>query len=289
MRTDPTAMADLTLQLNFGAPYHRLAAAMNLTLEHTLTCLHGMAALSALPEHLSTTDGAGGLGLKLPVRPLAEARPDAERWLFTNAFRDSIEHVAAFFEGLREADALLTLSDRGTFTSEDLTTTVMEPAAAFDRLHFYLKVQELDRRGLIPPADAPHLISINGARNCFVHRGGVVSLRDVDAQRASDAATGRLRVTWTHPTLFARGPEGREEGVRAGSVVEAGTTVFLRTEVIERAYAVGERVQATEEDLIGIWWTVTQFGARASLLLQAKAAARGFTFPELQPDVAAGH
>jgi hypothetical protein len=262
---------DLTLSINFNAPQLRLGRDMNETLEHTLLSLHGVASLAESPARLSTSHGGDLPELQAHSRPLEIVRPGLERWLFTSAFRDAIEHVAAFFEAIREADALLSLSGTSSFTHDQFVEAVVAPAATFDRRFFPQKIEYLRQKDLMPPVFDPHLLSINNARNCLVHRRGVVGAQDVDG-------AGAMRVSWRRPTIFSRSPGGATRPVRIGDTVEAGTELLSEVVPVEKVFSIGEPVHFGGEDIMGIWWTVLQFGARTTQLLFDKARAAGFVF-----------
>lgn len=126
-------MADDTLSVDLNAPLRRLGRDLSATLECALLSVHGLRALGAAPTNLSTdsTPADIAIALEIPARTIDRSRPDAERWIFANAFREAIEHVAAFFEGLREADAFLSLiSTSRTFTHDAYAHAVSEPAGA---------------------------------------------------------------------------------------------------------------------------------------------------------------
>lgn len=263
---------NLTIEINFGAPQLRLIRDMNQALECTLLSLHGLGAMTEVPSQLAADAGRDLPSIAMTPRPLDASRPDAERWLFANAFRDAIEHVAAYFEALREADALLSLSGRASFTQEELAETVVAPARAFEGYNFPKKVGRILAMGLISAKDEAHLLSINDARNCLVHRRGTVGEKDVDP------ATGTMRVTWERPALFVRSPSGQEKPLQRDDIMEAGAQMFMRIEPVERLFRVGESVHFDAADIMGIWHTILQFGNRSTTLLFDKARAHGFVF-----------
>lgn len=267
---------DLTLQLNFNAAYNCLDRDVTLALERLIVTLEGLEKITKLPPDLATSHRSDVPEMQIAARPLDVVRADTERWILANAFRDLIEEVSAFFEGLRSTDATLDLVGR-TFTIEEFRATVEAPAGPFDRLTFPDKLDRLSARKVIPADVDLCLLGINRARNCLVHRRGIVGERDVDE-------SGTLRMAWMRPLLVARMPDGREIPLRPGAILEGGAEVFVRMPAAGRAFRRGEAIQLTAEDVAGIWWTIRQIGQAATQLVKAKAVALGFTFDDEKED-----
>jgi hypothetical protein len=264
----------LTLQLHFDAPYRRLLSDLARGLERVTLALDGLSRAAEMPRELRTSGQTGSPNLQITPRALDVVKPETTRWLIASAFRDWVEDIAGYFEQLRQLDAVMGLSDRETFTEEDLRAAVDAPARAFDKLQFHEKVARLTAQDLLG-AHATHILSINAARNCLVHRRGFVGDRDVAA-----SADRTLRVTWISLRLAARSPDGAVRDVVPGMILEGGTDIIARTIPVERVYREGEAIDFSTGDLVEIWWTIDQFARQAHDLVIAKARRLGFTFSD---------
>lgn len=91
------------------------------------------------------------------------------------------------------------------------------------------------------------LLSINGARNCLVHRHGVVQDADKNCEEG-------LRVHWTRPSLKVKGASGVHP-LALGDAVNAGESIVFTQEKADKVFAVRESVEFTVQELNDLCWT----------------------------------
>lgn len=268
------SMIDAThasIKPNFDAPLNRLKRDVTLGLERLIFSLDALRSVTELPATVRTTHGSDVPEIEINARELSVVRDDTERWLLANAFRDVIEEIAVFFEGLRWLDAVIGLSDEPKLTLERFREVVEAPAKSFDKFPFHVKVERLLECGLLPTDSDAFLNGINAARNCLVHRRGLVGERDLGTANA-------LCVAWSRPSAVARLPDGTEVAVRPGIELPGETELSIRYKATARVFRLGDRIQFSAEDFAGIWMSVSHFGEISTQLLRKKAEGHGFVF-----------
>lgn len=116
---------------------------------------------------------------------------------------------------------------------------------------------------------ASHIRSINCARNCFVHRGGLVSEVDYNIET-------EMRVTWYRLHVYIK--KGEAESTLIDGA-ERGGDVFVRREEAMKSFVVGQTLQFSEQDFIDVCWTLNLFGEDLLKSLKECGVKRG-AYPE---------
>jgi hypothetical protein len=96
------------------------------------------------------------------------------------------------------------------------------------------------------------VLSINAARNCFVHRHGAVSDRDVNDE-------GVLEVKWTRHRIFIQNEDG-EQDLIIGKVLEVGSKICMKVEEKEKPFSIGDQLSFSIEEMSEIIWCFFLFG-----------------------------
>ena len=139
-----------------------------------------------------------------------------------------------------------------------------------------LLIYTMGRQGVATPAHymkqwipdtADDLFTINQARNCLVHRNGVVSDQDCNA-------VDGLEVKWIKLEIFvARGDENRT--LTIGSDVHSGEKIGVRFAKTTRLFHRGDRVTFTAQEFVEICLAILLFGKDLTQRLNAYGEARG--------------
>lgn len=266
-------MASHEVSFNFNNLFVGLDATTMLSIEKAAIGLDMAGRIAAAPSLLNVPEG---IGIQFNARPLTDVRQDFEAWVLTNTFRDCIEAVAHFLEEGRRLAAALTLSGRDEI-----------PALEFDDALHGKVARKFHRAGLPDKSEAmrstygltwspdieDRVNSINAARNCLVHRRGIVG--------EDDCKNGQpMALRWLRPVLHARAPDGTVSELRPTTAVVGGTEVFFITVPEERAFAIGERFTITANEFASVWWTIRTFGLAVTEALVAFAKTKGITFAE---------
>ena len=183
-----------------------------------------------------------------------DACSDYQDWIFGNGLRDVIEAVGAFLEEIRQVLAIWSLGDRQT-TGEQLTGAtwnedMLVAAKRFHRLGFPDKLENL-RSSFHAHVDSvldEHVLSVNAARNCLVHRRGIVSERDLNRD-------GALVIKWRRLAMILQDEDG-EHPLVLGKRLEKASTLLVKTESRTREFGIGERVVFTSTEFIEICWSM---------------------------------
>ena len=163
------------------------------------------------------------------------ARERSRRWILASGLRDSIELLNPFLEAARKICACYALAKRSPITRGDLTRHLEAEAHTFDCLGFPKKMTYFkEKYGLdvLPPL-AAEVLSINKARNCLVHRQGVVSRKDFHCDEG-------LLVQWQRLRLSVRGP-GDERTITPPAELQTGEEVSLAFEKTSRLFGPGDK------------------------------------------------
>jgi hypothetical protein len=173
-------------------------------------------------------------------------------WILSAGFRDAIESLGAFLESANRVlsiwDLLKKQAASSLVTVGDWNSIFLDSGNKFHRLGLPDKIHNLcDNKCLNVPEDLKiQVLSINIARNCCVHRKGIVSDRD------SNTADG-LKVEWRHMKIFLQDEDGERDLV-LGQRVEKDSVFSVRFENSEKLFGVGESIIFTVEEISGIIW-----------------------------------
>ena len=183
-----------------------------------------------------------------------EARADYEDWVFGNGFRDVIESVGGFLEEVRQVVAIWSLGDRQAageqLTGKALHEEMTDAPKRFHRLGFPDKLNTL-RNSFdvhVDPNLDDQVLSVNAARNCLVHRRGIVSERDLNGD-------GLLVVRWRRLAMFLQNEDG-EYPVVFGDPLEKAASVVVQTQDASKKFRLGERVVFTSTEFAEICWSM---------------------------------
>jgi hypothetical protein len=93
------------------------------------------------------------------------------------------------------------------------------------------------------------LLSINNARNCLVHRRGIISKRDLNSDDT-------MVVEWRKLHIFLQNQDGEHDLV-IGQIVEKESAICLRVKDEQKAFGLGERVMFTAQEFANVTWGCT--------------------------------
>jgi hypothetical protein len=200
-----------------------------------------------------------------------------QEWILSAGFRDAIESLGAFLESANRVLSIWDLMKKqdanSPVTVGDWKSVFLDSGNRFHRLGLPDKIESLcGNRGFNVPLDLKmQVLSINIARNCCVHRKGVVSDRD------SNTADG-LRVEWRRMKVFLEDEDGERDLV-LGQRVEKGSVVAVRFENEEKLFGIGESLAFTVEQISGIIWCLFIFGSTVVEEIGKFGEVNGFLTP----------
>ncbi len=198
-------------------------------------------------------------------------------WVLSNGFRDAIESIGVYLESVHRVLSIWELVEKqkgGTPISDgEWNSLFLDGGNRFHRLGLPDKLDHICLTHEIGVKDSykEQILSINIARNCYVHRNGVVSDRDTNKE-------GSLRVSWSRLHTFLQDEDG-EHPLVIGRTVEKGSTLCVRAEESEKAFAIGERLSFSVAEMSEILWCLFLFSNDLVMAISKFGEAKGFINP----------
>lgn len=211
-----------------------------------------------------------------------DARSDYQDWVYGNGLRDVLESVGSFLEEVRQVLALWALGDRQAagerLTGASWNTEMEDAAKRFHRLGFPDKVEIL-RTGFGTQVEGilnEHVLAANNARNCLVHRRGIVSARDLNRGKA-------LVVSWRRMAVLLQDEDG-EHALVLGKSLEKDSTILMTVEDTTKEFGLGERVIFTAAEFAEICWSMYLYSFAWGEALNQSGMKRGYiAAPPVEP------
>ena len=179
-------------------------------------------------------------------------------WVLSNGFRDSIESAGVFLESAHRVLSVWELIEKqnsgATITGDEWNQIFQDVGNKFHRLGLPDKLEHIsESHGIeIKESFNEQILSINIARNCFVHRNGIVSDRDLNTVNA-------LKVKWSRLHTFLQNEDGEQDLIH-GMLVEKESTVCVRFDENEKSFSLNDHLSFTVEEMSEILWCLFLFG-----------------------------
>ena len=201
------------------------------------------------------------------------ARQLFHRWVLACGFRDATEALAPLLEEARTVGVVA--SAGRTITAAVWKDQVLGGRQKFDRMTLKDKIHLLVQvcgSGIVPSL-MPQVETIVVARNCLVHRRGVVGERDINHKTPEGDS---LKVEWLAPQFVVTSPDGGERVItELPFVVKGGGTIVLRQMASSRTFRRGETVDLTASEFNNVCWTLLMFAKQLVANLRDLLVAKG--------------
>jgi hypothetical protein len=229
----------------------------------------GLISAEKLPEQELVLPGSRFQLQDYGPRDFNTARTSFCEWVLAAGFQDLIAAVNGLLEQVRLICAIWSLGPATLISGTDWRSAVVGESTRFHRLGLPHKLAFLVREHGFNIDDklARVVLSINAARNCFIHRGGIVSEGDVNQ---SDC----LAVRWIRIGLFTTGPDGGRELVPPACTAE-GEGILARTCDGSKLFSVGERIGFSAQEFAEICWSCAEFSAHVASELESYGRLKG--------------
>lgn len=227
----------LTIRLNPDAPVGHLEARLALLTRRVAYGLHYAPDGLTEPECLSgavLTVGVPRQGMSVAFGEATSPSPlRFGGWLVGCALRDAVEAIQLFLD---EMHVICFQYKAGPGRKELVETLRRELDPQQHRFHRKglpekMKAIQTCFSDMLTTAYDEEVRSLGRARNCVVHRGGVVGPADQPP----------LVVRWRYMKLFADGPTGRRE-VQLREMRDSGEELSLQVGPVKRSFGVGEHI-----------------------------------------------
>ena len=181
-----------------------------------------------------------------------------ESWILAKAFQDLMRGVRA---SLEQAHLFIEIlggphSVKSDSTMDEFTRPFLERAA---RRKFPALLGYVNSKLRRPLEFAAAYQSLQNARNCLEHRGGVVGKPDVGSDGEMELSFPRMKAFYER--------HGQEIEIEPGVRIDAGNdepfvTVSMRLDVRLRRYGLGQRLTLTIADFNEIAFACYHFGSQ---------------------------
>lgn len=185
-------------------------------------------------------------------------------WTLGSYFRDLIEYFHFYIEDLH---TILTFVEAGEQCEEgrkislDEFQTLPKVVNTYNTSNFPDKMNHLSKMHKIDLGLTEEmLLSLNKARNCIVHRQGILSKKDCNKENT-------LLTHWIGFDFKIKGDiTGKEFGF--GELTTEASTVLLLQEPKRKLFQIGDKINFTIEELRGIQWMIIKiaWGIRDQIL-----------------------
>ncbi len=207
----------------------------------------------------------------------AEAHDHSKQWLLGSFLTDSVNATGSFLDECRKVCALYRLGGKGRFVGQEFKDIFAGDRKRFHRLGFPDKFGHLRSDFGVETPYERHFLSLNQARNCLVHRNGIVAPEDTNQE-------GRLVVTWRTVEFLAKPPgEGDEIVIEGQTRLDAGWSVSLRSTDRERSFDVGKRIELTVPELYQSILTLHALASSLVKSIEAYGVSQGVVKSGSQP------
>jgi hypothetical protein len=264
---------ELTIGLNLGA----ILGALQRSIQRTLDLVSfGLQAaekakdidrllLPGIKFHFSIAENR-----KLDVE---SARKEFRQWAIGAGLRDCVEAVSPLMEEARSVCALYLLAEKKRIRTDELQKKVFAAMRKYHKVGLPDKIKILKEEydPILIPELADHILSINAARNCLVHRKGIVAQQDVNSPEG-------LLVRWRRKEILVRDDEGNEEVIELPYLAEKDVTACLRFVDAGRVFKLGEAINFSAEEFSDLCMTFFFFGQQMVTNLQKFGEAKGMSF-----------
>jgi len=181
-------------------------------------------------------------------------RKHSQEWILANAFRDAIEALTAPLEQAHEVLRIWKfLEEHGRLVpAKNWLKFSQIGTKQFHRSGLPEKLDTLARMGLeLDEILRGHVQSINAARNCLVHRNGIIGASDINSFSS-------MKVSWRHLVMSKETADG-DIKLRPGSTVEKGEIIKLQMIDTFREFPLGEQIVLSAEEIQAALWTLFLF------------------------------
>ena len=279
--TDPTEMPRMELRLDPNGVAGAAQRIVTFAVHAVATYLRALTGENLSPPDMNSD--FVGYNFAAPEVPAEQRRQEFENWILSKGFQELTRGVREALEEALFYITLLRLPERVT-TLGQLETEIAQTRAAARKPLFPDLLNAVNAGLTEPLAFDAEFLSLQKARNCLEHRGGIVTEREVDP------ATGLMAMSF--PRLkwyFLRGEE--EVELAPGIVIDThqigppfgtGETVevYMRRVMRQRDYQLGEPLVISAADFYEI--------AMACHLFAADLTAKLPTIQQQQPSGSTG-
>jgi hypothetical protein len=164
---------------------------------------------------------------------------------------------------------------QGKIDGADYMRIIGPETKKFHRLTMPDKLKRLRDDFSVTSELEKHLLSVNTVRNCIVHRLGIVTDRDVDAN-------GELVLLWRSFDAIAQNSDGTQEVSLMDNpefLIEVGWSVIPRVLDKKRVFQKGERIDLSYREITDTFLSLMNFTTSLGLSIEGYGKQVGVRTP----------
>lgn len=186
----------------------------------------------------------------ISTEALRDVKNEFRLWIEANGFRELIETFHIFLDAIHLACLKFRYGKRET-TLEQLK----QEHERFSKQGFPNKLDILNNKYSITTNNRDHLVSLNGARNVFTHRLGVVQKKDINSGE-------HMCVSWLGWDIYIEESNGIkhpiEEIIAHQISFPEETSLMMQVNIHTKNFKTKQRLTLSSRDLAEICWFMSQ-------------------------------
>lgn len=225
----------ITLTLNANGIFAPLNKILSECTDSILFGLQTMEIVGEIPPNLEIDGGFLRMQIGEAKENIDVRKEKYKLWLIKKGFEDLVKGIEA---ALREAYFYVSFFSKATAlkTGQDFNEAYETVRKKALKMHIPEMFDVIEPHLTKPLAYKEQILSINKARNCLVHRHGIVLEKDIN-----DEIAKTLKLEWVKFKIFYE--KGEEEvEVQSGTIVEGGNTIKMRRENNSTIFQLGELI-----------------------------------------------
>lgn len=158
-----------------------------------------------------------------------------KNWLVRKGFEDLVKGIEY---SLREAYFYVSIVSKASDlkTGEAFNQALAEIRRKALRMHIPDMIDKIEPHLTHSLNYKDQILSINKGRTCLVHRGGLVTEKDIN-----DPSNNMLKLCWVKLKLFYE-KDGEEIELQGQTLIEGGSSIKMRRENSEISFNLGEHI-----------------------------------------------
>lgn len=222
----------------------------------------------ALPGQLFQIERKEGGKIDNPEK----LKQDYRMWLIANGLRDCVEGLGFVLEEARKACIFYSIPQKKVFLADELLKhKPFERHTGFERRPLEDKFKYLKKNYNYEPPEKTRrfALTINKARNCIVHRKGIVEQKDCNDGN-------KLLVEWYTPVLTIGDiNKASREINKPGELIRGGEILSLIQKDTNKKFKIGEAIVFDINEFSSLCWTFIRCGAEISKSLKEFGESKG--------------
>jgi hypothetical protein len=198
-----------------------------------------------------------------------QAKASIESWLLRAVLTETTDELGPFLEEIFCICLLFSCSPSGDIDWPAFETKRADELPRFHKLGLPHKIELLGSKYGLFSEFTLHVLSLNRARNCQVHRQGMVRMADVDDN-------GVLQIKMRILALYRKDPDsGAVMPIEFGVAYDKSYAITQKWETRTVSFKEGDMIRLNFNDLSACVWTVWSFSGSLCDSVKSYAARCG--------------